>query len=116
MNEQKQNIMKNLHLTSAEADELLAYDKRIDRGERVEYDLPPEQEKEAKKMANVTTHKPRKKTTRTKKENPQKQEIISLLAEALQDYENVKIENPERIIAFSVGENNFTITLTQKRK
>ena len=61
MNEQKQNIMKNLHLTSAEADELLAYDKRIDRVARVEHDLPPEQEKEAKKMVNVTTHKPRKK-------------------------------------------------------
>lgn len=116
MTTQKENIMKNLHLTSAEADELLAYDKRIDRGERVEYDLPPEVEKEAKKLANATTHKTKGKRTRIKKENPQKQEIISLLAEALQSYENVKIENPERIIAFSVGETNFTITLTQKRK
>lgn len=116
MTEQKENIMKNLGLTEAEADELLAYDKRIDRGERVEFDLPPELEKQAKKMANVTTHKSSGKRSRTKKENPTKREIINLVYAALGQYDNVNIENPERIIAFSVGDDNFTITLTQKRK
>lgn len=113
---QKEIIMANLGLTSEQADELIAYDKRIDKGERVEYDLSPELEKEAKKMANVSTRKTNGKTTRTKKENPTKQEIISKVADVLQCYENVNIENAERIIAFSVGDDNFTITLTQKRK
>ena len=54
---QKERIMRILKVSEEEADEILEYDKRIDRGERVEYDLPPELEKMAKKFANVTTHK-----------------------------------------------------------
>lgn len=113
---QKEIIMKNLGLTEQEANELLAYDKRIDKGERVEFDLPIEKEKEAKKMANSTTRKTNGKANRTRAENPTKREIIAKLESALQGYDNVKVENAERIIAFSVGGDNFTVTLTQKRK
>lgn len=115
--ERKEIIMKSLNISEAEADELLEFDKRIDRGERTEYDLDPEKEKEAKKLANVKTHKTAKPRSKPKRaENLTKREIIAKIESALQCYDNVEVENVERIIAFSVGTDNFTITLTQKRK
>ena len=115
--ERKEAIMKSLNITEAEADELLEFDKRIDRGERTEYDLDPEKEEEAKKLANVTTHKTSKTRSKPKRaENPTKREIIAKIESALQGYDNITVENVERIVAFSVGTDNFTITLTQKRK
>lgn len=115
--ERKEIIMKSLNISEAEADELLEFDKRIDRGERTEYDLDPEKEKEAKKLANVKTHKTAKTRSKPKRaENLTKREIIAKIEGALQCYDNVEVENVERIIAFSVGSDNFTITLTQKRK
>ena len=46
---QRDRIMRLLKVSSAEADEILASDRAIDRGERTEFDLSPEQEKLAKK-------------------------------------------------------------------
>lgn len=117
---QKERMMKALNISSEEADELLAYDKRIDKGERCEFDLDLEKEKEAKKMANSSTRKAIK-TTRTRAENPTKQTIISQIADFLSKIdeitcENVEIINKERQIGFKVGENSYEITLTQKRK
>ena len=109
--------MRSLNITEAEADELLEFDKRIDRGELTEYDLDPEKEKEAKKLANVKTHKTSKTRSKPKRaENLTKREIIAKIESALQGYDNVTVENVERLVAFSVGADNFTITLTQKRK
>lgn len=121
---QKERIMRSLGVTAEEADEIIAYDKAIDRGERMEYDLDPEREKEAKKMANVRNHK----TTgvydlraRPRKENATKKGIIDDLFNFLTEnseiaYENVSILNKERQISFTVGEDTFELTLVQKRK
>jgi hypothetical protein len=121
---QKERIMRSLGVTAEEADEIIAYDKAIDRGERMEYDLDPEKEKEAKKMANVRNHK----TTgvydlraRPRKENATKKGIIDDLFKFLTEnseiaYENVSILNKERQISFTVGEDTFELTLVQKRK
>ena len=49
--------MSSLGVTQAEAEEIYEFDKAIDRGERTQYDLDPEKEKEAKKMANVKNHR-----------------------------------------------------------
>ena len=128
--------MKKLGYTDEQIQEMLADDKRIDRGEILEWDLSAEEHKKAMKYANSDEKK--KKTpqtdeksgktaynfdtsTKKRKENPTKANIIALLATILgenSDFcaENVEITNKERQIAFTVGENAFELTLVQKRK
>lgn len=120
---QKEIIMQNLEVTEEQADEILAYDKAVDRGLPTEYDLPKEKEKQALKMANIGTKKPTvyKFTQRKRKENPQKQEIIAEIFQFLSENASFEVEylaitNKERQIFFKSGENSFEITLTQKRK
>lgn len=125
---QKERIMRILDVSAEEADEILKTDKAIDRGERVPFDLSPEQEKMAKKFANVDTKKRKKPTVynldargKARKENPTKASIIAELAKFLiENSENacemVEITNKERQIAFKIGENAYELTLVQKRK
>ena len=125
---QKERIIRILDVSAEEADEILKADKAIDRGERVSFDLSPEQEKMAKKFANVDTKKRKKPTVynldargKTRKENPTKASIIAELAKFLTENsenacEMVEITNKERQIAFKIGENDYELTLVQKRK
>lgn len=121
---QKEIIMQNLGLTAEEADELLACDKAIDKGEKMPFDLTAEQQKVAKDMTVSKVHKKaEKKPTvykfeKKKVENTAKSTIISLIEQLLNEkgYENVEITNAERLISFKYGENDYEITLTQKRK
>ena len=117
---QKEKLMRILSCTEEEALDIIASDKAIDQGKRVEFDLDPEREKMAKKMANVGTKKPTvyKFDTKDKKrkENPTKAGIIAELAKFLEENsenacENVEITNKERQIAFKIGENDYSITL-----
>lgn len=122
--EQIANLMANLKCTREEALDVMKWDKVIDQGGRTPYDLDPETEKMAKKMANVTE---RKKPTvydfsqRERKANPTKGGIISELHKFLTEMsefatESVEITNKERQIAFKIGEDAFELTLVQKRK
>lgn len=117
-----------LGMTKEEAEAMLAEDKRIDRGEVMEWDLPPEEHKKAMKYANSDEKKKKAPTAynfdtskKKRKENPTKANIIALLATILSENsdfcaENVTIPNKERMIAFTVGDNAFELTLVQKRK
>lgn len=119
---QKERIMRYLKVTEEEADAIIASDKAIDRGERMEFDLSKEDEKAAKKWANTGTRKTPpsyKFTKRERKENTTKSGIISLLAEFLATVEScsdIDIPNKERMITFSCGDNKYDLTLIQKRK
>lgn len=125
---QKKRIMEALHCTEAEAEQIMADDKAIDRGEKMPFDLDAEAEKVARKFAHTGTRKspPAYKLDntggkRSRKENPTKASIISELANFLEhDSENacveVNITNKERQIAFKIGENSYELTLVQKRK
>lgn len=125
---QKERIMRVLSVSAEEAEEILKADKAIDRGERVPFDLSPEQEKMAKKFANVDTKKRKAPTVynldargKARKENPTKASIIAELAKFLTETsenacEMVEITNKERQIAFKIGENAYELTLVQKRK
>jgi hypothetical protein len=54
---------------------------------------------------------------RSRKKNDTKADLIAKFAELLEETaENVEITNAERQIAFTVGENKYELTLTQKRK
>lgn len=135
--------MRKLGYSDADIQQMLADDKRIDGGEVLEWDLSPEEHKKAMKYANVqekATKKAEKPTetaeksvkkgataynfdtsTKKRKENPTKSNIIALLATFLTQNseisaENVEITNKERQIAFVIGENAFELTLVQKRK
>lgn len=128
--------MRKLGYTDEQIQQMLADDKRVDRGEQMEWDLTPEEHKKAMKYANVTDKKakteektPKKggtaynfdTTGKKRKENPTKANIVALLATFLLQNveisaENVEITNKERQIAFTVGENAFELTLVQKRK
>ena len=120
---QKEKIMKNLGVSAEEADEILMADKQIDRGERMAFDLDPQKEKLAKKMANTHTRTVYNFDTknRKRKENPTKANIVAELARFLTENsenacKNVEITNKERQISFSVGSEKFELTLVQKRK
>ena len=117
---QKEKLMRTLGCTEEEALDIIASDKAIDQGKRVEFDLDPEREKMAKKMANAGTKKPTVYKFNTKdkkrKENPTKAGIIEYLFECLKDYDNVVISNKERQITFSTAGENYELTLVQKRK
>ena len=116
---QKEKLMRILGCTEAEAEDIIASDKAIDKGERVYFDLDIETEKQMKKYINVDTHKKtEEKTVRTRKENPTKATIISEISAFLTEngYESIEITNKERQIAFKVGADSFELTLVQKRK
>ena len=54
---QKEKLMRLLQCSEEEALDIIAQDKAIDQGKRVEFDLDPEKEKHAKKMANAGVRK-----------------------------------------------------------
>lgn len=118
MNEQIQKMMKNLGLTEQEARELLADDAKVDRGEKMAFDLTPEQEKNAKKARATGTKKPTayKFEKRKRKENSEKRGILEVLYElALNRWENAELINPERQVDFHIGGNHYSLTLTCHR-
>jgi hypothetical protein len=136
INNKQLMAMKKAGMTDAEIQQVLLDDKAIDRGQIMEWDLPPEEHKKAMKYANSDEKKKKiadsgEKKGKTaynfdtsgkkKKENPTKANIIALLATILTENgdfcaENVEITNKERQIAFTVGDNAFELTLVQKRK
>ena len=116
---QIERIMNGLKCSREEAEQILADDKAIDRGERMSFDLDKETEKQAKKWANTGTRQTNgEKTERKRKENPTKATIIAEIANFLTEkgYEMVEITNKERQIALKIGENAFELTLIQKRQ
>lgn len=122
---QIERIMNGLNCSKEEAEKIYQTDLEIDRGQSHDFDLPPEKEKWAKKMCNVTTRARKAPTVyqfsqRTRKPNATKGGLVAELAKFLaeaSEYEvtNLDITNAERQIAFSIGETNFELTLVQKR-
>lgn len=116
---QLERIMRNLKCSRAEAEEILAEDKRIDRGERVEFDLSAEEHRKAMKNANAGTRTTKEgKTARKAPENPTKEGVIAAISNFLTEngYQSVEITNKTRQIAFKIGEDAYEITLIAKRK
>ena len=118
MNEQIQKMMKNLGLTEQEARELLADDAKIDKGQKMAFDLTPEQEKNAKKARATGTKKPTayKFENRKRKENTEKRDILKAIFELAEDcWNNAVLVNPERQVDFHLNGNHYSITLTCHR-
>lgn len=120
---QKEKLMRVLRVSAEEAEDIIAYDKAVDRGEKTKYDLTAEQEKETRKYRQAD----RKPTVynwqgkRERKPNATKGGLIAELFKFLTEnsefaVENAEITNKERQIAFQIGEDRFELTLVQKRK
>lgn len=122
--EQLARIMNGLKCSEAEAQEVLAYDKAVDKGEKTAFDLPQDKLEVARKFAHTGTRKAPtiyKFTKRERKPNATKAGIIAELFTFLTEnsdfaVENAEITNKERQIAFKIGEDSFELTLVQKRK
>ena len=116
--------MKTLGLSREDAIQLVLDDKAIDKGEKMDFDLTPEQKKVSKKYTGAGTKKRtvyKFDTAKSKKENPVKQTIIAEIEQFLLKNdaicaENVEITNKERQIVFEKDGNDYELTLVQKRK
>lgn len=120
--EQIKRIAEGLKISTEEATQIYESDRAIDKGEKQDFDLPPEQVKIGQKYAHTGTRKTPpvyKFDKRERKQNPTKAGIIKYLAENLAEFEgisNLDIANKERLITFSFNDENFDLTLIQKRK
>ena len=119
---QKKRIMRVLEVNEKEANEILAYDNAVDKGLKTQYDFTKEQEKETRKYRQAD-RKPTayKFTKRERKPNATKGGLIQEFFEFLKEKsnfstENVVVLNKERQIGFKIGEDEFELTLVQKRK
>lgn len=120
--------MEKLGFSKEEIEDIIKTDEAIDKGEKVYFDLSPEKEKEAKKFAKAGTRKAptvykldNENGKRSRKENPTKAAIIAEIAKFLTEtsenaVENLEITNKERQITFSIADNQYELTLVQKRK
>ena len=119
---QKEAIMRILGVSSEEADQILADDKEVDRGKKMDWDMSDAEHRKAMKNANANEYKkPKEPIKRERKANPTKGGIIAGLATFLTENaafntQNVQIANPERTVTFQIGDNSFELTLIQKRK
>ena len=115
-----ENLMKVLGCSEEEAKQILADDKKIDRGEKL-FELTPEQQKASKKARQTGT---KKKTVynfdtskRKRKENPDKAFLIEIFKKALESQEatNIEIINPEREMSFNFNDVVYKIVLSVPR-
>lgn len=109
---QIQNFMTVLKISEQERQELLAYDKAVDKGTATEYELTPEQKKISKERRRAE-NRTYTFTQRERKADNEKQEIISKIATLFA--ENAVITNKEREVALTIGDNEYSITLIKHR-
>jgi hypothetical protein len=119
MNAEVQKIMKALGLTEQEAKEMLEADRKIDKGEKL-FELTPEQEKASKKARSTGTKKPTvynfDTAKKKRKECPDKQHLVNLLAEALgAECQNIEVTNKERELTFEFNGIGYRLTLAVPR-
>ncbi len=91
----------------------------IDHDRPTPFDLTPEQKKAQKEIVKgmASRGKARAPVKRERKPNEEKRDIMNLLLRVLQEENgNATLTNPEKLIDFSIGENNYTVMLTCHRK
>ena len=118
-----QKMMKTLDLTREEAIEMMQDDLDIDRGEQKDFDLPAEKQKAVKEIIAVGTRKTGEKVKRERKPNPDKREIIEIVAQNLTRVcsenfdraEGITVINPERQVDFIYKGVAYSVTLTAHR-
>lgn len=120
-----ERIMAGLKCTKAEALEIYAYDKAVDQDEsqKLAHDLSGDKKKIASKFSHTGTRERKVPTAykfqpRQRKPNVVKADIVKALSQCLETLgvENLRIENPERLLKFDMGGMSFDLTLVKKNK
>lgn len=116
------DYMKRNKCNREEAIDLINYDNAVEGNEETEYDLSAEAQANVKKMMRQVDHqKQNGKVKRERKPNELKEAIVAELEEFLREeaqgqmYEEVKIENKNRLLSFAVGDKHFELMLIEKR-
>lgn len=113
-------LMRLLNISEEEAEQVIADDKAIDKGEKL-FEQTKEQKAVTKQMTATGTRKTPTvynfdTTKRERKKDTTKEEFIANLAEYLKNcVESVEILNPSKLIAFKIGEDTFELDLKRKR-
>ena len=117
MNKKLHQLMNALDITEQEALELIEDDEKIEKGEKL-FELTDEQKANSKKARQTGTRTQTTPTKRERKEDTDKQFLISILYKALADNTNdavVDITNPERQIDFEHNGRKFRVVLSAPR-
>ena len=114
-------LVDKLGCSIAEAEQILIDDKKIDRGQAVDFGLTKEQEKAALKSANVKTHrKPAvyKFDKKERKADPTKEGVIQAVFDFLVEngYADCEITNKSKLISFKIADDSYEFNLIRKRK
>lgn len=118
--EEIKNLMDKLELTEQEAIQTWLEDEGYEVNEEVER-LTAKAKANGTARVNARANVENKKTTRERKANPVKEEIIQILVNALKNSQNlpinaIKIENVGKIITFKVENREFKLDLIEKRQ
>ena len=110
--------MKVLKLTKEEAIEMWLDDEGYtEDAEQVALTQKAKENRITATIHSAKEEKEKKAVKRERKEDPEKEMIIQKIAEILPEFaENVTITNAERQIIFKIGDNDYELTLIQKRK
>lgn len=112
-----QKLMETLELTEQEAIDTWLDDNDYTTNEEVERLTKKAKENKADKLV-VRSKAENQKATRERKPNETKALIIAEIYQKLAEIEgisNIKVENKEKLITFSLNNNNYKLDLIQKR-
>lgn len=116
--ERAKKYMKILNVSYNEALQMVIDDDTIDNGGKCDWEveLTPEQKKIVRKARMADREVKMEKTKRTRKENPDKQNLIEKFREVLEtETDEIEVLNPEREIAFIYKGTKYKITLSSPR-
>ena len=115
MTDQVKKMMDTLHISEAEALDLIQADKAIDRGEKL-FELPDELKAAAKKARQADRKRPTH-VNRERKVDADKGEMLKVCADALQAF-GVTVDGTqtETELYFSYGDATYTLKLIKHRK
>lgn len=114
----RDEIATLLGISPEEAEQVMADDKAIDKGEKL-FELTPEQKQAEKKMRSTGTRKPfvPDLKPRERKADQEKHEIVEYLAAALKMLDcEITVTNPERQIDFEFKGRKMRVVLSAPRK
>lgn len=117
MDKQVKHLMEKLKISEAEAIQVIADDKAIDKGAKL-FELSDDQKKMAKQATNAkrgpTVYQFQK---RERKQNTGKRAIMEHLEKAVGEIaEEINLLNPEREMEFFIDGKKYKIVLSEPRK
>lgn len=120
MDARTKKLMEILGISEEEAKQVIADDKAIDQGARMDFDLSPAEEKQARKYAKVGKGEQKSKKT-ARKPDETKEMVISFLLDALKENdqfnaENLVIVNKNNELSFDLDGTNYSVKLVKHTK